>query len=34
MILNYCDADRLVTDTLDLSKATTLIREMFGKPRE
>jgi hypothetical protein len=33
IIVNYCGADRLVTDSLDLSKATALVRAMVGKPR-
>ena len=34
IILNHCGADRLVTDALDLSSVTGLVREMLGKPRD
>jgi len=31
--MTHCGADRLVTDALDLSRITALVREMLGKPR-
>ncbi len=33
IILSHCGADRLVTDVLDLAKATALVSAMLGKPR-
>jgi hypothetical protein len=33
IIMTHCGADRLVTDALDLSRITALVREMLGKPR-
>lgn len=31
IIMKHCSADRLVTDVLDLSKTTALVRDLLGK---